>query len=354
MSYNTFASETNKILIMKSKLMSTSILAIVLAIVFPFSAMSQEKEKTVTVKTVQVENGQKIVKDTTFTVKEGDDIDAIVKPISWASVSDSSKTLTFDVEVETDGPGDGDMKKVIVLKNGGGQRLKVIDDNDGNIVIVKRIGKGNCDENVFFAPGPGQKQVMKWSDGDSLEYELELQGGMEGFQREMEMQQFDFQEMQRNLEEELAGIEGLNEEQIAEIMDEISGMDFHFVMPPARPMPPMNWRGNDFDFNSPEEGGVSDIELRDANIKNKPDRLDLEIVDIEIENGVVDLSFQIQGEANPSIVIYNVYGDKVFTGKPVLMNGKYEIKIDLSQKQHGTYYWQIIDKDRSFTDKIRI
>ena len=56
--------------------MSTSILAIVLAIVFPFSGMSQEKEKKVTVKTVQVENGKKIEKDTTFTVNEGDDIDA--------------------------------------------------------------------------------------------------------------------------------------------------------------------------------------------------------------------------------------------------------------------------------------
>ena len=98
--------------------------------------------------------------------------------------------------------------------------------------------------------------------------------------------------------------------------------------------------------------GVTDMELRDANIKNKPDRLDLENIDVEIDNGVVDISFQIEGEANPSIVVYNVYGDKVFTGKPVLMNGNYEIKLDLSQKQHGTYYWQIVDKDRSFTDKI--
>lgn len=341
---------------MKLKIMNNSILAIAIAIVFPFSAMSQEKEKTITVRTVQVENGKKIVKDTTFAVKEGDDVDAMVKPISWASVADSGKTMTFDVEVETDGPSDGSMKEVIVYKNDGGQRMKVINDKDGNIVIVEKVGKGNCDENVFFVPGNGQTRVMKWNDGDSLEYEFELQGDMEGLQHEMEMQQFDFQEMQRNLQEELAGIEGLNEEQIAEIMDEINNMDFHFVMPPAQPVPPMSWQGSDFDFyfNSPEGGGVSDIELRDANIKNKPDRLDLETIDIEIENGVVDISFTIAGEANPSIVAYNVYGDKVFTGKPVLMNGKYEIKMDLSQKQHGTYYWQIIDKDRSFTEKIKL
>jgi len=341
---------------MKPKLMSTSILAIVLAIVFPFTAMSQEKEKTVTVKTVQVENGKKIVKDTTFTVKDGEDVDAIVKPISWASVSDTGKIMTFDVEVESDGADNSNAEKIIIYKNGGGKNARVIEGEDGNVFIIQKGGKAGCDENVFFTPGNGQKRVMKWTDGDSLEYEFELQGDMESLQRELEMQQFDLQEMQRNLEEELAGIEGLNEEQIAEIVDEISAMDFHYVMPPARPMPPMKWSGNDFDyyFNSPEEGGVSDIELRDANIKNKPDRLDLETIDIEIENGVVDISFQVQGEANPSIVVYNVYGDKVFTGKPVLMNGKYEIKVDLSQKQHGTYYWQIIDKDRSFTDKIKI
>ncbi len=45
---------------MKSKLMSALILALVFALVFPFTALSQEKEKTVTVKTVQVENGKKI------------------------------------------------------------------------------------------------------------------------------------------------------------------------------------------------------------------------------------------------------------------------------------------------------
>jgi len=341
---------------MKSKIMSASIIAIALAIVFPFSAMSQEKEKTITVKTVQVENGKKIVKDTTFTLKEGEDIDAIVKPISWASVSDSGKTLTFDVEVETNGSDDGDVEKVIIYKNDGGKRVKVIEGEDGNVFIIKKEGRGDCNENVFFTPGHGQKRVMRWNDGDSLAYEFELQGDMEDFNHEMEMQRFDLQEMQNNLQEELAEIEGLNEEQIAEIMEEVNNMDFHFVMPPARPRPPMKWQGNDFEFyfDGPKEGGVSDIELRDANIKNKPDRLDLENIDIEIENGVVGISFQIQGEASPSVVVYNVYGDKVFTGKPALMNGKYEIKIDLSQKQHGTYYWQIVDKNRSFTDKIRI
>ena len=341
---------------MKSKIMSTSIIAIALAIVFPFSGMSQEKEKKVTVKTVQIENGKKIVRDTTFTVKEGDDVDAIVKPISWVSDSDSGKIMTFDVEVITDGEDNGQVKNIYVYKSGGGQRTKVIKDDDGNTIIIKKLGDEGFDDNDFFIPGHEHKRVMKWNDGDSLEYEFELQGDMEDFHHEMKMHQFELQEMRKNLQEELAEIEGLNEEQIAEIMNEIGNIDLNFVMPPARPRPPVKWQGHDseFYFDGPREGGVSDMELRDANIKNKPDRLDLEVINVNIINGVLDLSFQIQGEANPSVIVYNVYGDKVFTGKPVLMNGNYEIKIDLSQKQHGTYYWQIIDKNRSFTDKIRI
>ncbi|HEY9115757.1 MAG TPA: hypothetical protein VIN10_13745 [Bacteroidales bacterium] len=341
---------------MKHTLMRTLILAIVLAAIMPLIAMSQEKQKTVTVKTVQVENGKKIVKDTTFTVKEGDDIDAIVKPISWASVSDSGKTMTFDVEVETDGSGDSEMEKLIIYRNGGDQRVKLIEGEDGNVVIIKKSGKGNCDKNVFVSSGHGQKRVMKWVDGDDAEYEFEMQDEMEGFQHEMRIHQFDMQEMQKNLQEELAEIEGINDEQLAEIMEEINEMNFHFVKTPAKPRKPMKWQDNNFEFyfDGQEEGGVSDIELRDANIKNKPDRLDLELVDINIESGVVEISFQVEGEANPNVIVYNVYGDKVFTGKPVLMNGKYEIKIDLSQKQHGTYYWQIVDKNRSFTDKIRL
>ncbi len=45
---------------------------------------------------------------------------------------------------------------------------------------------------------------------------------------------------------------------------------------------------------------------------------------------------------------------KVFSGKPELMGGKYVIKIDLSIKQHGTYYLQVVQKNSSFTKKLRL
>ena len=59
-------------------------------------------------------------------------------------------------------------------------------------------------------------------------------------------------------------------------------------------------------------------------------------------------------EGTPKVVVYNFFGDKVFTGKPELMNGKFQLKIDLSNKQHGEYYMQFIMKNASHTEKIRI
>jgi len=96
------------------------------------------------------------------------------------------------------------------------------------------------------------------------------------------------------------------------------------------------------------------MELRDAGIKNKADRLAIENINLNIDDGVVALSFSLKTEGSPKIVVYNFFGDKVFSGKPELMNGNYELKIDLSTKQHGVYYLQIVQKNRSFTEKLKL
>ena len=106
-----------------------------------------------------------------------------------------------------------------------------------------------------------------------------------------------------------------------------------------------------FDYHS---NTITDKELRDAGIKNKVDRLDVSNININIDNGVVDLIFKLASEGTPKIIVYNYFGDKVFTGKPELMGGEYTIKIDLSKKQYGTYYLQIIQKDASLTEKLKL
>ena len=99
---------------------------------------------------------------------------------------------------------------------------------------------------------------------------------------------------------------------------------------------------------------VTDEELRDAGIKNKPDRLVLDEININNEDGVIDLSFSLSEEGTPKVVVYNIYGDKVFSGKPELMNGKYQIKMDLSKKQYGTYYLMIVSGNSSKTTRLKI
>ncbi|PLX03839.1 MAG: hypothetical protein C0595_05600 [Marinilabiliales bacterium] len=109
-----------------------------------------------------------------------------------------------------------------------------------------------------------------------------------------------------------------------------------------------------FQISNNYSGKASDIELRDAGIKNKPDRLNAQNINIEIENGMVMLSFSFKGEKTPKIFVYNVFGDKVFKGKPELIEGSYQIIIDLSSKQHGTYYLQLISGKSSLTEKLKI
>lgn len=59
-------------------------------------------------------------------------------------------------------------------------------------------------------------------------------------------------------------------------------------------------------------------------------------------------------EESPKVTVYNVYGEKVFKGKPELINVIYKIKMDLSTKQHGTYYLQVVSTNASFTERLKL
>jgi hypothetical protein len=133
-------------------------------------------------------------------------------------------------------------------------------------------------------------------------------------------------------------------------LDELEDMEIEMI---RRPRPPKHAYFKKHHLNRFDHG-VTDKELRDAGIKNKPDRLEVEELDMDINEGVVTLGFSLKGEGNPKVEVYNFFGDQVFTGKPEAINGKYTLVMDLSQKQHGIYYLQIIDKNSSLTEKIRL
>lgn len=129
-------------------------------------------------------------------------------------------------------------------------------------------------------------------------------------------------------------------------LEELKNMQF-ITVPDAPDAP-------EFMFFSEGSGKVTDVELRDAGIKNKQNRLAIENIELKVDDGLIDLYFKLKSDGNPKVTVYNVYGDKVFSDKPEVMNGQYSTRINLSEKQHGTYYIMIVDGNSSRTEKVKI
>lgn len=353
----------------------------------PFALLSQEedtkeaKEHKVTVKIVKEIDGQKTVKDTTFTVTGDEDVKKVVKSFTMDVDSDTDSEAILDVMVDVDDDVEWKTekgKKVIVRKRGGKHDIGLCDDKnvkvitideDGNKkVIVKsgaphghkkvmkfKSGDGEDEEVFIFSPHGKHSNSFVWvdEDGEMNDFEFDFEMDMENFSEEMEEMKAELKEMQIRILDE----EGQLYDELAELgelkeLDELKNVEV--IVVPSRPSKahsPEFYR--DFSRSSHRGMKVTDKELREAGIKNKPDRLDLEEIDIEKDNGVIELSFSLAEEGTPKVVVYNIYGDKIFNGKPALLNNKYETKIDLSKKQHGTYYLMIVVGNSSKTIRIR-
>ena len=302
---------------MKNIVKIQSMLLLAFFITLPFFLFTQEEEaveKKVRIKTVKEVDGKKIVTDTTFTVKEDDDVKKIVKKYTVTADGDSSTNVMIDVIVESDG-------------------------------------------DIEFHEGHKKVIIMKSGDGEEYEFDYDYDIDMENLNEEMAKLNAEMREMQIEIidehgkvHSELIELQHIKELEHLEELEELKNMEF-IVVPPA-PHAPHHY--NDFTWKHKGDMEVSDEELRDAGIKNKPDRLELDEIDIEKEEGVIDLSFSLKEEGSPKVEVYNIYGDKVFSGKPELMNSKYQIKMDLSKKQYGTYYMQIILGSSSKTLRLTL
>lgn len=324
---------------MKNQIAIAAMLLITLFLLISLTGMAQEekKEKQVTIKRVEVEDGKKVVKDTTFTVKEGEKVNEIIKTVSWVSDDDSTH-ITADIFIDEEHCKEG--KKVMIIK-------KDVDNETIEEFIIpsghkgqKKVMKFKSDdgEEVVMVMPRKHSKTMVWSSDDDFEYEFDT----EEFEVEMEahMDEMDHAEV-IILNEKMELLEGL---------EELEDIEIEMI---RRPRPPKHPYFETHHINRFEHG-VTDKELRDAGIKNKPDRLDLNELDIDNNEGVITLKFMISGEASPKVEVYNFFGDQVFSGKPEVVNGTYKLVVDLSQKQHGTYYLQIINKNSSLTEKIRL
>ncbi len=325
---------------MNKLIINSAFILMALVMIFPGIATSQEKK--VRVKTIKVIDGKEVVTDTTYSIKEGDSHGDIEKKFTWVGEADSIATITMDVDIDSDIETDAD-HNVIIMKSGhhGGKfNLK-----DGEKSYKIKVISDDGDENVFFYEDfdfdidkeeiDKLKIIMKEHGDEMKKIKIELDDEKLIMLKELE-----------GLEEivEIEKLEHLKElEKLKEIKDiEIITSDFHDFHD-----------HNEFYFHNSCDR-VSDKELRDAGIKNKQDRLVADDFDMDIKDGVVDIEFKLATEGAPKVVVFNYFGEKVFTGKPELMNGQYMIKMDLSAKQHGTYYLQVIQKNSSLTKKIKL
>ncbi len=315
-----------------NKLIIKSVIAI-LALVFllPITGFSQEKEMRV--KTVKIVNGEKIVTDSVFIVTDGDE--EITKTMSWVMDTDSLGTITMDIDTEINT--ENGKKIIVVTKGSDGNVVKSHGDIEMKYVI--KIEEEEGGEHKVIVIEDDSEMIFYGDDMHKIHKELEEQ------MEELKTIRIELDGEKIIMLNELGELDELLElSELSElkniVIDIPDGPDFHGY--------------HNFDFHDNHSNTITDKELRDAGIKNKVDRLDVSNININIDNGVVDLTFKLASEGAPKIVVYNYFGDKVFTGKPELMGGEYNIKIDLSKKQHGTYYLQIIQKDASLTEKLKL
>lgn len=366
---------------MKNINQTQTILLLAFFLSLPVALISQEevKEKKVTIKTVKEVDGKKIVKDTTFVVSDDDDIKEIVKEYTMDAEGDSSADVIVDVMVDVDkdvdwesedgskvviikkGHHDGDAdvkvtKKVIVIDGSGSEEHVMVYPHSGTQKVMKFNSEDGTEEEIIMVSPHGQHKVIKWSseDGEDFEYEFELE--MESLNEEMAMLSEEMKNMQIEIIEENGNISTeILELKHLEALEHLGELE-HIKNMEVIVLPEHHSRHSSNDFVWRHSGGmeVSDEELRDAGVKNKPDRLELEEINIEKDDGVIDLSFSLKDDGAPKVAVYNVYGDKVFSGKPELMNNEYQIKMDLSKKQYGTYYLQIILGSSSKTMRLNL
>ncbi len=340
------------------RLISIAVIAtLALIISLPLNALSQEKK--VKLKTVKIEDGKEVVMDTTFTVKEGEDEKEIVKTITWYSDEDSAGFVTMDLDTDIFSDKGN---KVIIMRSGkdgdtiywkGDKKFNYFFKSDDHNKGGEYVFHIDNDFDFEFDEDAIRELKAKLKDEECRMHELKL---ILDDKKLVMLKELDDEKILvlNELEElkELKELQNLEEMLKSEEIQHLRELkNIEIDMPEIAYFP----KPDEYIFDMHHSNDmVSDKELREAGIKNKHDKLEVKNYNLDINNGVIGLDFSIVGEGTPKVTVFNYFGDKVFTGKPELINGKYAIRIDLSSKQNGVYYIQVTLKDSSFTKKLRL
>ena len=250
--------------------------------------------------------------------------------------------MTIDVDIDTDIDCDGH-KKVIFIKSDDDGNISMNTNGETNKFVIKIDEDEDGEHNVYIFDG----------DNDFHGVDMdELHDQLEGHKEHLKNIRIELDGEKIIMLEELKELKELKELEELEFLVELDEFENINVVIPEIPEFHSNHEFFIHDFHG--DDFVTDEELRDAGIKNKTNRLDVKDFNINNHDGIIDFEFMLNTEGTPKVIVFNYFGDKVFSGKPEIMNGKYVIKIDLSTKQYGTYFLQVIQKNSSFTKKIRL
>ena len=300
-------------------------LMIFLLVVPAFIYAQVDGKKEVKVKLVKVVDGKTTTFDTVFTSK-GDMEQDIKLLIDKVADVDSAQSKTISIELSANGS-----------------------DSTGRPYQVM-VFAGDDDDISMIAPPAFNHKLRHWvdKDGRNMEFEFNLdKENMEGLRVDIE----------RQVEEAMRHREDVERE-----MEMVNGERMNWVsMPPRPPKPPRPMHpehpGNRYFFHGGfDDGGVaSQEELRDAGIKSQPDQLVLTTLDIDNRGGVITLRFMPKEDnRSTKVTVYNYFGDKIYAGKPEMVGDVYQLTIDLSAKQPGTYFIQMVQKNASVTQRVEL
>lgn len=294
---------------------------VIFMLLMPFLSRAQDEEKKeVKVKMVKISDGKSIVTDTTF-ITRGDaesEIKLYIDEITGHDSVDATKVIKVEVFGES-----GNASK---------ENYKVM------IFSGEEEGK-----QVFISSPNGKEKGFRWIDA-------------EGEEQEFDFRMEEIEEITMNLEYQMKDLEK-HREQIEREVEVVKGPDgFRWKhLPPPPPPRPERYEYKFFGDRNESHGMVSQEELREAGIKEQPDKLMLDVLDINNQNGLVILRFMpATDKGKVKVTVYNYFGDKVFSAKPEMVGDVYQTTIDLSAKQPGLYYIQLSRQNESVTKRIKL
>jgi hypothetical protein len=344
----------------------------------------KQKDKTVKLKYERIENGKKVVTDTTFTLKKDEDLDKVLE--KYGVKNGKQGAFTFKIQSDDSlkneqkqmvwvNVGDnGDTKEIHISKNGKDKQVIITDDADIELIgdeelteitvnhgdsvkTIKKIihtkkGTGDNDSALIIEQGnvktPKHKKIKKVYKFDNGNMRIPHHQAMFLGDLESEINKVIIKE--------------LNEDSMEVFISKIMGDDFvtHFDMPIEHNF---EWY-MDEDFVVPHGSlkhmnakykleDLNDEDLKQLKLEKNYKKLDLDEFMIVFNGfgGSMDLSFISKEKGDISLNIYDDKGNSSVVIELKDFKSKFEKEIDLPM---GSQILKITQNNKHFIKKLSL